>query len=71
MSATQSVTPTVSSGYVTNGTAGTITVSGSNTSQLTVQAGTTITPTKSQQTAVASGKFTTGNVLVAAISAAY
>lgn len=38
-SATQSVTPTVSAGYVSSGTAGTITVSGSNTSQLTVYAG--------------------------------
>ena len=70
-SATKSVTPTVSAGYVSSGTAGTITVSGSNTSQLSTQAGATITPTKSQQTAVASGKYTTGNVLVAAIPAAY
>lgn len=70
-STTQSVTPTVSAGYVSSGTAGTITVSGSNTSQLSTQAGATITPTKSQQTAVASGKYTTGNVLVAAIPAAY
>lgn len=38
-SATKSVTPTVSAGYVSSGTAGTITVSGSNTSQLTVYAG--------------------------------
>ena len=38
-SAAQSVTPTVSAGYVSSGTAGTITVSGSNTSQLTVYAG--------------------------------
>lgn len=66
-SATKSVTPTVSEGYVLSGTAGTITVSGSNTEQLSTQAGTTITPTTSQQTAVAAGKYTTGAVLVAAM----
>lgn len=39
VSTTKSVTPSVSAGYVSSGTAGTITVSGSNTSQLTVYAG--------------------------------
>lgn len=70
-SATKSVTPTVSAGYVASGTAGTITVSGSNTSQLSTQAGTTISPTESEQTAVASGKYTTGAVKVGAISSTY
>jgi hypothetical protein len=70
-SATKSVTPTVVAGYVSSGTAGTITVSGSNTSQLSTQAGTTITPTESEQTAVASGKYTTGAVKVGAISSSY
>ena len=70
-SATKSVTPTVSAGYVGSGTAGTITVSGSNTQQLTTQAAATITPTKSSQTAVAAGWYTTGAVTVAAIPAAY
>ena len=70
-SATKSVTPTVSAGYVSSGTAGTITVSGSNTSQLTVQAAKTVTPTKSSQTAVAAGRYTTGAVTVAAIPAEY
>ena len=70
-SATKSVTPTVSAGYVSSGTAGTITVSGSNTLQLSTQAGATITPTESQQTAVASGKYTLGNVTVAAIPSKY
>lgn len=70
-SATQSVTPTVSAGYVSSGTAGTITVSGSNTNQLSTQAGTTITPTESEQTAVAAGKYTTGTVKVGAISSTY
>ena len=70
-SATKSVTPTVSAGYVNSGTAGTITVSGSNTSQLSTQEGSTITPTESEQTAVASGKYTTGAVKVGAISSTY
>lgn len=39
VSASQSVTPTVSAGYVSSGTAGTVSVSGSNTSQLAVYAG--------------------------------
>lgn len=67
VSATQSVTPTVEAGYVSSGTAGTITVSGSGSSQLSTQAGATITPTTSQQTAVAAGKFTTGDVIVDAM----
>lgn len=70
-SASQSVTPTVSAGYVSAGTAGTITVSGSNTSQLTTQAAKTVTPTESEQTAVASGVYTTGIVKVGAISSTY
>ena len=58
-SKTQSVTPTVSAGYVSSGTAGTITVNGSNTSQLSIQAAQTITPTTTDQT-IASGKYLTG-----------
>lgn len=67
VSASQSVTPTVSEGYVSSGTAGTVSVSGSNTSQLDTQGATTITPTTSEQTAVAAGKFTTGAVKVSAM----
>ena len=59
VSGSQSVTPTVSSGYVSSGTSGTITVSGSNTSQLTTQSAQTITPTTTNQT-IASGKYLTG-----------
>lgn len=70
-SASQSVTPSVSAGYVSSGTAGTVSVSGSNTQQLSTQAATTITPTKTSQTAVAAGKYTTGAVTVAAIPDAY
>lgn len=66
-SATKSVTPSVSAGYVSSGTAGTITVSGSNTQQLSTQSGTTVTPTTSEQTAVAAGKYTLGAVKVAAM----
>lgn len=39
VSGSQSVTPTVSAGYVSSGTAGTVSISGSNTSQLTVYNG--------------------------------
>lgn len=67
VSKTQSVMPTVQEGYVTTGTTGNVTVSGSNTSQLPTQAGTTITPSTSEQTAVPAGKFTTGAVKVAAM----
>ena len=59
VSGTQSITPTVSAGYVSSGTAGTITVSGSATKQLTTKAATTYTPTTSNQT-IASGTYLTG-----------
>lgn len=49
---------TQSAGYVTSGTK-------SATKQLTTQAGKTVTPSTSQQTAVASGRYTTGAVYVA------
>ncbi len=58
-SASQSITPTVVSGYVTSGTAGAVSVSGSATEQLSVQAAQTITPTTTDQT-IAAGKYTTG-----------
>lgn len=59
VSGSQSVTPTVSAGYVASGTAGTVTVNGSNTQQLTTQSAQTITPTTTDQT-IASGKYLTG-----------
>ena len=71
VSGSQNVTPAVSAGYVSAGTAGSISVSGSKTEQLTTQAAKTVTPTKSSQQAVASGVYTTGAVTVAAIPAAY
>lgn len=71
VSASQSVTPTVNEGYVMSGTAGTVNVQGGNTLQLNTQAAAIITPTESEQTAVASGKFTTGQVKVSAVSSSY
>lgn len=65
VSGTQSVTPTVGAGYVSSGTAGTITVKGSATKQLSTQAAKTVTPTTVSQRAVASGVYTTGAVDVA------
>lgn len=55
----QSVTPTVSPGYVSGGSAGTITVSGSKTQQLSTKAAATYTPTTADQT-IASGQYLTG-----------
>ena len=55
---------TQSAGYVASGTK-------SATKQLTTQAAKTITPSKSTQTAVASGRYTTGAVTVAAIPDTY
>ncbi len=71
VSGSKNVTPTVSAGYVSTGTAGTITVNGSDTLQLTTQAAKTITPTESSQTAVAKNVYTTGAVTVNAISSTY
>lgn len=67
VSTSQNITPTVSAGYVSSGTAGKITVSGSDDLQLTTQAAKTVTPSTSSQTAVASGVYTTGAVTVAAM----
>lgn len=55
---------TQSAGYVSAGTK-------SATKQLTTQAAKTITPSTSQQTAVAAGRYTTGAVTVAAIPSTY
>lgn len=55
---------TQSAGYVASGTK-------SATKQLTTQAAKTITPSTSSQTAVASGRYTTGTITVAAIPDTY
>lgn len=67
----QRITPTVEEGYVTRGTAGEVSVEGTGTLQLSTEAGKTVTPTTSQQTAVAAGKFTTGDIKVGAIPPQY
>lgn len=59
VSGSQNVTPSVSPGYVSAGTPGAVSVSGSNTSQMPTQAAQTITPTTADQT-IASGKYLTG-----------
>lgn len=63
----QSVTPTISAGYVSSGTAGTVTVTGNKTSQLTAQAAQTIHPSASDQS-IASGKFLTGAQTIKAVT---
>lgn len=67
----RNITPTVNEGYIVSGTSGKVQASGSSTYQLSTQGASTITPTETQQTAVASGKYTTGNVVVAGISSDY
>lgn len=57
-------TATIVAGYVDGGTE-------QNTLQLPVQPETTITPTRNEQTAIASGYFATGNIKVAAIPNEY
>lgn len=71
VSTAESITPVVSEGYVTAGTAGTVTFAGSNTLQLNTKSGATITPTESQQVAVEQNRWTTGQVKVGAISSNY
>ena len=70
-SASQSVAPTVNSGYVSSGTAGTVTASGSGTLQLQTQLGDTITPTKLAQVVVPAGRYTLGAITVDAIPSNY
>ena len=68
---TSTITPTISSGYITAGTSGVVEAVAGKTLQLTSQAAATITPTESIQTAVASYRWTTGEVKVGAISNKY
>lgn len=55
---------TQGTGYVTGGTT-------TGTLNLTTQAGKTVTPTETEQTVVAAGRYTTGAVKVGAISSTY
>lgn len=66
VSGSTTVSPTVSAGYVNSGTAGTVTISGSKTQQLTTQAATTITPSDEVQT-IEAGKYLTGDITVEAV----
>lgn len=66
-SASQNVTPTVSAGYVSSGTAGTVSVNGSNTSQLTTQGATTYNTSITDQT-IASGRYLTGTQTIKAVT---
>lgn len=70
-SASQQVAPTVSAGYVSEGTAGTVTVSGSSTEQLPTLGAQTVTPTKSSQIVQTTGKYMTGDVTVDPIPSQY
>ena len=67
VSAKKSISPTVTAGYISSGSAGTVTAAGSATTQLVTQSGTTATPTTSEQTIVQSGRYTTGAIKVAAM----
>lgn len=64
VSGSTSITPTISAGYISSGTAGTVSVSGSNTYQLTTKAAATITPSTSNQT-IAAGTYLTGAQTIA------
>ena len=59
VSASKSITPTITAGYVSSGTAGTVTVSGSSVKQLSTKAAATYTPGTSNQT-ISSGTYLTG-----------
>lgn len=71
VSASKSITPSVSAGYVSSGTAGNVGVSGSNTEQLPTQESATITPTTSSQTVGGAGKYMTGAITVNPIPSNY
>lgn len=68
---TEKVYPINDNGYATISGYAPVTVSGSKTYQLDTQGDSTITPTESEQTAVASYKYTTGLVKVGAIPSDY
>lgn len=59
VSGSQTVTPTVTAGYISSGAAGTVSVSGSASEQLTGKAAATYTPTTTDQT-IAAGQYLTG-----------
>lgn len=70
-SKTQSVSPTITAGYVSSGTSGTMTVSGSNTSQLSTISATTYTPNKTSTQTIPAGKYITGDQTIGMIPSQY
>ena len=68
-SASQNVTPTVVEGYIEDGTAGAVSVSGSATEQLDVLAATTYNVSDSDQV-IAAGQFLTGAQTIKAVTTA-
>lgn len=71
VSVSRNITPAITTGYISSGQPGTIFISGSSSFRLLTQSGATITPTNSEQIAVASGKYTLEDVKVGAIPSQY
>lgn len=72
VSTTRVISPVRTAGYASSNFAATLAIyGGSKTLQLDTQAAKTVTPTESEQTAVAAGKYTTGEVKVSGIPADY
>lgn len=67
VSKSQSVTPNVTAGYVSAGTAGNVTVTGSAEEQLPVKAAASILPSSADQT-IASGQYLTGAQTIKAVT---
>lgn len=67
VSGSEEITPEVTAGYISSGTGGTVSASGSATLQLNTKGATTITPSTFLQTAVAKGVYTTGKIEVASV----
>lgn len=65
------VHPITSSGWINSTETTEVEISMMGTYQLSTQAAKTVTPTKSTQTAVTSGKYTTGNITVGPIPSNY
>lgn len=66
-----SISPTITSGYVSSGISGAVTVSGWRTMALATKSAVTVTPTSISQVVVESGKLTLGDIWVDAIPSAY
>lgn len=66
VSGSQAVTPVVVAGYVASGTSGTVTVSGSNTHQLSTKSAQTYYVSSTDRT-ITSGRYLTGNQTIKAV----